>query len=134
MPPEDEDRIPRSDFERPERRFERERAARLEAEAIAEKGLVSNALKFSPARGEVRLSAAAERAGSALQLVVCVEDDGPGVPFDEQRRMFEPYAQTDTRRRCGPRPRELRRPGAPDGRGDRPRNRTGRRREVTASA
>jgi len=67
MPPEDEDRIPRSDFERPERRFERERAARLEAEAIAEKGLVSNALKFSPARGEVRLSAAAERAGSALQ-------------------------------------------------------------------
>ena len=63
--------------------------------------LVSNALKFSPRGGSVRLNAQAEATGERLSLDIWVEDDGPGIPLSDQGRIFEPYAQTEAGRLAG---------------------------------
>ncbi len=49
--------------------------------------LISNAIKFSPSGGSVRvgLTAGAEHAR------ITVSDDGPGIPADERERLFEPF-------------------------------------------
>lgn len=60
--------------------------ARLEQVLI---NLLSNALKFSPIEGRVRLSAVA----SDNQVVVAVQDQGPGIPVDMQEKIFEPFTQ-----------------------------------------
>ncbi|QKT02537.1 HAMP domain-containing histidine kinase [Ectothiorhodospiraceae bacterium 2226] len=51
--------------------------------------LLSNAVKYSPLGGEVtvRLGAEGERA------VLEVRDQGPGVPFEERERIFDPFFQ-----------------------------------------
>lgn len=49
--------------------------------------IVGNALKYSHPGTSVRLSARAEESG----VVVSVADRGPGIPEDEQRRIFERY-------------------------------------------
>jgi two-component system, OmpR family, phosphate regulon sensor histidine kinase PhoR len=49
--------------------------------------LVSNAIKFSPVGGEVRLSA--ER--SDTSAIIRVRDSGPGVAVDELERVFERF-------------------------------------------
>jgi signal transduction histidine kinase len=49
--------------------------------------LLSNALKFSPAGGEVAL---ALRVGAG-RAVVRVRDHGPGVPADELASLFRPF-------------------------------------------
>jgi signal transduction histidine kinase len=54
--------------------------------------LVSNAAKFSPADGEVRLAARASKDG---RVVLSVADQGPGVPHDFKARMFEKFEQAD---------------------------------------
>jgi signal transduction histidine kinase len=48
--------------------------------------LVENALKFADA-GEVRIRLHA----SGPRVVIEVSDDGPGIPADEQARIFEPF-------------------------------------------
>ena len=54
--------------------------------------LLSNALKYSPARGTVRVSA-----DSHDGLVrVCVHDEGPGIPEKFRARLFEKFSQADT--------------------------------------
>ncbi|WP_339949237.1 ATP-binding protein [uncultured Albimonas sp.] len=50
--------------------------------------LISNAVKFSPRNGEVRVSMAVE-AGS---VVYEVADDGDGIPWDLRARLFERFA------------------------------------------
>ncbi|MBI4493341.1 MAG: response regulator [Chloroflexi bacterium] len=52
--------------------------------------LVENALKFSPRETTVEVEA--HRAGE--MVVVRVRDRGPGIPPDEQARVFEPFYRT----------------------------------------
>jgi hypothetical protein len=49
--------------------------------------LLSNAMKFTPAGGSITLRA--EDEGDNLKVEV--EDTGPGVPPEDQERLFEPY-------------------------------------------
>lgn len=62
--------------------------------------LLSNAAKFSPAGGTVRISV-----GAADGLArVRVADEGPGIPMEFQERLFDKFAQadsSDTRRTAG---------------------------------
>lgn len=53
--------------------------------------LLTNAAKFTPARGNVRLSC--EQAGATVRMHVA--DTGVGIPSDQIARIFEPFAQVD---------------------------------------
>jgi len=53
--------------------------------------LLSNAYKFSPAGGTVRLNVSADRE----DVLIAVEDDGPGVPPDKADRVFDRFYQVD---------------------------------------
>ncbi len=59
--------------------------------------LVSNALKFSPARTVVRLSL--ER--SADEVLLHVRDEGPGIPPAEVDRIFRPFSLTSVKSTAG---------------------------------
>jgi len=54
--------------------------------------LISNAVKFSPAGGTVVV---AIRRNDG-QIEIAVSDEGPGVPFDQQKMLFEKFAQSFT--------------------------------------
>ena len=56
--------------------------------------LVGNALKFTPAGGQVTISAREDAAPA--RLVVSVVDTGPGIPKELQRRIFDKFAVLDT--------------------------------------
>lgn len=56
--------------------------------------LVSNAVKYSPEGGEIRLSNKTEND----QVVVEVADQGPGVPASKKNSIFERYKQADKKR------------------------------------
>ncbi|MGE5251671.1 MAG: ATP-binding protein [Bacteroidota bacterium] len=49
--------------------------------------LVGNAIKYTPEKGSVRLSAAA----SEKQVIIEVTDTGPGIPLEEQTQIFEKF-------------------------------------------
>jgi two-component system sensor histidine kinase KdpD len=51
--------------------------------------LLDNALKFSPPAARIEVRARQERA----EIVVTVIDSGPGIPPDEQKRIFEPFSR-----------------------------------------
>jgi len=51
--------------------------------------LLGNAIKFSPPESVVRLSVTPEPAGKSV--IFCVVDEGPGIPPDEQERIFLKY-------------------------------------------
>ncbi len=53
------------------------------------RNLLSNALKFTPPDGRILFSA--RRHGERVRIVV--EDTGPGIPENEQARIFEEYVQ-----------------------------------------
>ncbi len=61
--------------------------------------LLSNAVKFTPAGGEVRLWA--RRKGKAVsgdtggEILVSVQDTGPGIPEADQQHIFEKFYQVD---------------------------------------
>jgi signal transduction histidine kinase len=57
--------------------------------------LVANALRLSKAEGSVRVSV--EDLGS--EVVVSVADDGPGIAAEDQKKVFERFAQGDTTKR-----------------------------------
>jgi len=59
--------------------------------------LVSNAIKFTPAGGSVRL--ALEVGGPAV--LVSVADSGPGIPADEQPRLFERFYRSQSSESAG---------------------------------
>ena len=54
--------------------------------------LLSNAAKFSPAGGLVRIAVFEGNAGP----VISVADEGPGIPRDFRGRIFERFAQADS--------------------------------------
>lgn len=53
--------------------------------------LVLNALQHAPEGGQVTLDASRIVSSSVDRLILHVTDDGPGVPDDEQDRIFEPF-------------------------------------------
>jgi signal transduction histidine kinase len=53
--------------------------------------LIENAVKYSPEGGEVRISAAASNGA----VRIAVRDDGPGIPHDQQGRIFEKFGRVD---------------------------------------
>lgn len=61
--------------------------------------LLSNAFKFTPAGGEVRLDIACARADEKeAALRFQVSDTGPGIAKEAQERIFEPFEQAGTDR------------------------------------
>ncbi len=54
--------------------------------------LISNAVKFSPQGGTVKIGV--ERYKTGL-LRVSIKDDGPGIPLEFQNRIFQKFAQAD---------------------------------------
>ena len=62
--------------------------------------LVDNAVAHTPSGGLVRLDLLDER--PSRRVVIRVTDDGPGIPLEEQERIFEPFARgRGTRRTDG---------------------------------
>jgi len=59
--------------------------------------LVHNAVKFTPEGGQITVTAKA--VGDDVQI--CVSDSGPGIPKDEQRRVFERFYKADRARSRG---------------------------------
>lgn len=58
-----------------------------EALAALADNLISNAIKFSPDYGTIRVTLAQDGANAVLDVV----DDGPGVGSDEAERIFDPF-------------------------------------------
>lgn len=61
--------------------------------------LVDNATKFAPANGEIVVRAAALPAaeGAEPMVQIVVEDNGPGIPDADKERLFNRFAQLETR-------------------------------------
>lgn len=57
--------------------------------------LVGNALKFTPAGGRVHLHAGRAPDRPREELLVGVQDTGPGIPADQRERIFERLQQLD---------------------------------------
>jgi signal transduction histidine kinase len=53
--------------------------------------LIENAVKYSPEGGEVRVSASASNGA----VRIAVRDTGPGIPHDQQTRIFEKFGRVD---------------------------------------
>ena len=75
--------------------------------------LVDNAIKYTPAGGQVTVRA--EARGGRVRIIV--EDTGPGIPKEHHARLFERFYRVDDarsreRRRHRPRPRHRQAPGA----------------------
>lgn len=56
--------------------------------------LVENAVKYSPAGGEVRVSAQCKDGAVRFEIA----DQGPGIPEAYRRRIFEPFFRVDDSR------------------------------------
>ncbi len=56
--------------------------------------LIDNALKFTPADKRVIVSTWAEN----NEVIVAVDDDGPGIPLDQRSHVFDRFARLDVRR------------------------------------
>jgi PAS domain S-box-containing protein len=75
------------------------RAARTEVTALADPDLlrqvlaniVDNAIKYSPAGGDVRIAVSAARGRARI----AVSDDGIGIPVETQERIFEKFFRAD---------------------------------------
>ncbi len=57
--------------------------------------LLSNAIKYTPAEGDVSVSAAV----AAGELLIQIKDTGPGIEPEEQERIFEPFYRSQEQRR-----------------------------------
>jgi two-component system sensor histidine kinase ChvG len=66
-------------------------SGRREDLATAFTNLIENAVRYSPAGGEVRVHGAPSKG----MLRICVDDDGAGVPAEHRARLFERFFTTD---------------------------------------
>lgn len=53
--------------------------------------LVENGVVYTPAGGNVRVGIEERKEGAERWLVVTVQDNGPGIPPDEQKQLWEPF-------------------------------------------
>jgi len=60
---------------------------------IAVRELLDNAIRFSPSGAEVSLSIEVNESGEWVNLIVC--DQGPGIPAEEQARLFDVFYQVN---------------------------------------
>lgn len=58
--------------------------------------LLSNALKFTPANGEVRFRVEPEAVNKQGYLKIIVSDTGPGIPPEQLSKVFDRFFQADT--------------------------------------
>ena len=56
---------------------------------------LSNAIKFSPERGTIRIHAQAAASDSRAAVRISVTDQGAGIPYDLQETIFEKFRQVD---------------------------------------
>lgn len=56
---------------------------------------LSNAIKFSPEAGTIRISACWANAQARSAIRISITDEGEGVPFDLQETIFEKFRQVD---------------------------------------
>ena len=63
--------------------------------ASAVENLVSNAIKYTPTDGSVKISAGVE----GNEVYIQVSDNGPGIPVDEQEKIFQPFYRGNQGRR-----------------------------------
>jgi signal transduction histidine kinase len=63
-------------------------ASRLEQVVV---NLLSNASKFCPEKGHISFRAFPDRG----EMVIEVEDDGIGISFEEQKKLFQPYHRVE---------------------------------------
>lgn len=57
--------------------------------------LVSNAIRHSPEGGTIRLELRGPHGTGSETVVFAVEDDGPGIPREERRRVFDRFVRLD---------------------------------------
>jgi two-component system sensor histidine kinase BaeS len=71
--------------------------ARMDPDRMAQAigNILSNAIKFTPAAGKVSISIHS----ADSQLVIQVEDNGPGIPSSEQEKIFQPFIRGSQGRR-----------------------------------
>lgn len=71
--------------------------ARMDPDRMAQAigNILSNAIKFTPAAGKVYISIHS----ADSQLVIQVEDNGPGIPSSEQEKIFQPFIRGSQGRR-----------------------------------
>lgn len=60
--------------------------------------LLDNAIKFSPKGGTITIGA---HAFTDQHIIVSVADNGPGIPVEQQQRIFDRYAQLENTRSSG---------------------------------
>ncbi len=67
-----------------------------DAEAMTQvaENLIDNAIKYSPGPGKIAIRIAAE----GEHVVLCVRDDGVGIPREDQERVFERFYRVDKAR------------------------------------
>lgn len=58
--------------------------------------LVSNAIKFSPANGTVKVSLCDDKSETISGYRISVTDYGPGIPEDKQKQLFSMFYQVDS--------------------------------------
>lgn len=61
------------------------------------RNIVHNAIKYTPEGGKIQIQAV----GQGEEVVVSIADTGPGIPQDEQARIFERFYQVDKSRHDG---------------------------------
>jgi NtrC-family two-component system sensor histidine kinase KinB len=59
--------------------------------------LISNALRYTPSGGHIKLSA--ESFGLSIQI--SVSDDGPGIPYEYQSKIFDKFVQVKNNKTLG---------------------------------
>jgi len=57
--------------------------------------LMSNAVKFTPPEGDVKLTVELDTATAHPQLYIAVSDTGPGISADDQAHIFEKFYQVE---------------------------------------
>lgn len=59
--------------------------------------LVNNTIKYAPNSGQVTLGASQENGANGPEIVICVQDNGPGITPQDQVRLFEKFYRVKQR-------------------------------------
>ncbi|GAP20094.1 sensor histidine kinase [Leptolinea tardivitalis] len=62
---------------------------------LAVQNLISNAIRYTPSGGKITITSKI----ASKKFVIDVKDTGPGIPQEEQKKIFEPFTRGSTARR-----------------------------------